>query len=444
MLKDRFVEDILSSKDSLVGSSVKVCGWVHRIRDLGRVKFVIIRDRTGFIQATVKKGETPEEALDVADSLKLESVVCIQGVLSKAPTREGVEVKASIIRVLSQPLEPLPLEVEGSEKAALPTRIRYRWIDLRNPRISSIFEFEAFVARVFRDYYKSQGFVEIFTPKIVAAGTESGAEVFPVIYFDKTAYLAQSPQFYKQFAVIGGLERVFEIGPVFRAEPHHTSRHLNEYHSLDIELGFIESYLDVVSHVEGFIRSLVKRMEEESDAARALKIHSAEPPRIPASGIPKIKIEEAYEILEERFGKEIERGEDLDSESERLMGMYAKEELDSDFVFVVEYPWKVRPFYTMRIEGKPEWTYSFDLLYRGLEIVTGGQREHRYEHLLENLKDKGLEPRDFQFYLDFFKHGAPPHGGAGMGLERIVMQTLSLDNVREARMLPRDTERITP
>ncbi|BAA81203.2 aspartyl-tRNA synthetase [Aeropyrum pernix K1] len=442
MLKDRFIADIIASKESLVGGRVRVCGWAYRIRDLGRLKFILVRDRSGVIQATVKRGESPEDALRAAEDLKLESVVCVEGELRQAPTREGVEVKVERLEVLSTPVEPLPLEVEGSEKASLPTRLKYRWLDIRNPMVSAIFELEAMVAKVFRDYYWSQGFVEIFTPKIVAAGTESGAEVFPVVYFDKTAFLAQSPQFYKQFAVIAGLERVFEIGPVFRAEPHHTSRHLNEYHSLDIEVGFIESYNDVMNYVEGFMRAIVRMLEE--DGRRVLELYGVELPRIPASGIPKIPLRKAYEILEEKYGKKVEYGEDLDSEGERLMGAYAGEELDSDFVFIVEYPWKVRPFYTMRKDDEPSWTYSFDLLYRGLEIVTGGQREHRYHRLLENLRDKGLDAESFQFYLDFFKHGAPPHGGAGMGLERIVMQTLKLENIREARMLPRDTERITP
>ncbi len=443
MLKDKFIGEIIARKSELAGKKVRVCGWVHRVRDLGKIKFVVVRDRTGTIQAVLKKGETPEEALTAAEDLRLESVVCVEGVLREAPTREGVEVKVEALRVLNTPVEPLPLEVEGSEKALLATRLRYRWIDLRNPRVTAIFMFKAWVAKVFREYYESQGFVEIFTPKIVAAGTESGAEVFPVLYFDKTVYLAQSPQFYKQFAVIGGLERVFEIGPVFRAEPHHTTRHLNEYHSLDIELGFIESHEDVMNYVEGFMRSLAERINEEP-ARRALETFNAEPPRIPASGIPRIRIREAYEILREVYGKEIPEGEDLDSEAERLMGQYARENYDSDFVFIVEYPWKVRPFYTMRKDEEPQWTRSFDLLYRGLEVVTGGQREHRYHKLLENLKDKGLNPEDFEFYLDFFKHGAPPHGGAGMGLERIVMQTLGLGNIREARLLPRDTERVTP
>jgi len=441
MYKREFIRELLSKASELEGAKVRVCGWVHRIRDLGGVKFVIVRDRTGFLQTVFKKGELSEELLKVVESLREESVVCVDGVLRRAPTREGFEVAALSLNVLSTPVEPLPLEVHSSLKAGLTTRLRYRWLDVRNPLVSKIFLLKAWVARKFREFYSSQGFVEIFTPKIVASGTESGANVFPVLYFDKVAYLAQSPQFYKQFAVIAGFEKVFEIGPVFRAEPHHTTRHLNEYHSLDIEVGFIESYNDVMDYVEGFFRKLAQDIDEVEDI---LKEYNVQPISIPPSGIPRIPMRKVYEILEEEYGKKIPYGEDLDPEGERLLGSYVKEKYKSDLVFVTEYPWRVRPFYTMRKEDEPEWTYSFDLLFRGLEVVTGGQREHRYEKLRENLRDKGLREEDFQYYLEFFKHGVPPHGGAGMGLERITMQILGLQNIREARLLPRDTERITP
>lgn len=442
MLKKMFIGDLLARAGELEGSTVRVCGWVHGIRDVGRIKFLVLRDRTGFIQAVVKKGEAPDDVFETAESLRIESVVCVDGVLARGRAKEGYEIKATGLQVLSSPVEPLPLEPDTSLKSILATRLNYRWLDLRNPRVTRVFVFESWVAARFREYYESQGFVEIFTPKIVAAGTESGAEVFPVIYFGREAFLAQSPQFYKQFAVIGGLERVFEVGPVFRAEPHHTTRHLTEYHSLDIEFGFIEDYNDVMDMVEGFFKHLVDSLVRDPMIKPILEEFNVEV-RMPKE-IPRISIRDAYKILEENYGKKIEYGDDLDSEGERLLGKYVREVYDSDFVFVTEYPWKVRPFYTMRKEDEPDWTYGFDLLYKGLEVVTGGQREHRYDKLLENLRDKGLNPESFQFYLDFFKHGAPPHGGAGMGLERIVMQTLGLDNIREARLLPRDPERVTP
>jgi aspartyl-tRNA synthetase len=439
--KHLFVGDLLGRRD-LLGSRVRVCGWIHNIRDIGRIKFLVVRDRTGTIQVVVKEGESPPEAVSEAERVKLESVVCAEGVLVEGKAVQGVEVKASRVEILSSPVEPLPLEPSESTKALMSTRLNYRWLDVRNPLVSRIFVVESWVARKFREYYSGNGFVEIFTPKIVAAGTEGGAEVFPVIYFGREAYLAQSPQFYKQFAVIAGLERVYEIGPVFRAEPHHTTRHLTEYHSMDIELGFIDDYNDVMDFVEGFFRSLARDIKREEPVAAIAEELGIEI-RIPRK-IPRITMREAYEILSSRYGKKIEYGGDLDSEAERLMGSYASEEYDSDFVFITEYPWRIRPFYTMRKEDEPEWTYGFDLLFRGLEVVTGGQREHRYHVLLENLRDKGLREETFKFYLDFFKHGAPPHGGAGMGLERIVMQMLGLENVREARLLPRDPERILP
>ncbi|MEB3806149.1 MAG: aspartate--tRNA(Asn) ligase [Desulfurococcales archaeon] len=442
MYKEAFIEDLYARRDELLGREVTVCGWVHRIRDLGKLKFILVRDRTGLLQVVVKKGETPEEVVEAARSLKLEAVVCARGVLVESRSKLGIELKARELKILSSPVEPLPLEPDTSTEAGLATRLNYRWLDARNPRVSMIFQYEALVARAFREYYTSQSFVEIFTPKIVAAGTESGAEVFPVVYFGREAFLAQSPQFYKQMAVIGGLERVFEIGPVFRAEPHHTTRHLTEYHSMDIELGFIEGPEDVMDFVEGFFRHLVGTVKRDPKARAILEEFNADiaMPR----EIPRITMREAYKILEEEYGKKLPYGEDLDPEGERLLGRYFKEKHDSDFVFVTEYPWASRPFYTMRKPDEPEWTYGFDLLMKGLEVVTGSQREHRYDELLKNLSDKGLDPASFQFYLDFFKHGAPPHGGAGMGLERIVMQSLELENIREARLLPRDPERITP
>lgn len=442
MYKEAFIEDIYRGSSGLIGREIRVCGWVHRIRDLGRLKFILLRDRTGVLQVVVKKGESPDDVVEASEELRLESVVCYSGKLVESKSKLGIELKASKLEILSIPVEPLPLEPDTSTDAGLATRLNYRWLDVRNPKISKIFQFKAWVAKVFREYYSSQRFVEIFTPKIVAAGTESGAEVFPVLYFGKEAFLAQSPQFYKQMAVIAGLERVFEIGPVFRAEPHHTTRHLTEYHSMDIELGFIEGSEDVMKQVEGFFKKLAEELVRDPVAKAIAEEFQAE--IIVPKEIPRISIRDAYKILEEEYGKKIPYGDDLDPEGERLLGKYVREKYDSDLVFVTEYPWGSRPFYTMRLEDEPEWTTGFDLLMKGLEVVTGSQREHRYEVLLANLRDKGLKPEAFQFYLDFFKHGAPPHGGAGMGLERIVMQTLGLDNIREARLLPRDPDRLLP
>ena len=442
MLKDRFIADIYGEAGKLIGSQVRVCGWVDNIRDLGGVRFVLVRDRTGVMQVVVKKGLTPQDAIDASYQLVKESVACFEGTLSEGPSKLKYELHATKVQPLSKPVEPIPLEPATSLDAQLNVRLDYRWLDVRNRKVSAIFVFESWVAHMFREHFRGRGFVEVFTPKIVAAGTEGGAEVFPVIYFGKEAYLAQSPQFYKQMAVIAGLERVFEVGPVFRAEAHHTVKHLTEFHGLDIEMGFIEGPEDVMSELEGFFRRLASEAQT-AEELRAVREFFDLSVRVP-SRVPRITMRQAYEILRERYKKELPPGEDLDPQAERLLGDYAREEYDSDFVFVTEYPWKVRPFYTMRKEGDEDWTHGFDLLFRGLEIATGSQREHRYDHLLKNLRDKGLDPSKFQFYLNFFKHGAPPHGGAGLGLERIVKQFLGLENIREARLLPRDPERLVP
>ncbi len=442
-MKEIFIKELFEKGDSYVNHNVKVCGWLHNLRDVGRIKFIVIRDRTGVIQAVFKRGCCGEKEFKRLGKLRLESVICVEGILIRGKAKQGFEIQGTMLDLINEPVEPLPLEPDPSRKAGLATRLNYRWLDTRNPKVNLIFQLESFVAKVFREYYRENGFVEIFTPKIVAAGTESGAEVFPVIYFGREAYLAQSPQFYKQMAVIGGFERVFEVGPVFRAEPHHTTRHLTEYHSMDIEIGFIEGPEDVMQHVEGFFKKLANDAMKTPEIKAILDEFGIKEIRVP-SEIPRISIRDAYRILEEEYNKKLPFGDDLDSEAERLLGRYASEKYDSDFVFITEYPWNARPFYTMRLENEPDWTTGFDLLYRGLEVVTGSQREHRYQVLLENLADKGLKKEDFDFYLSFFKHGAPPHGGAGMGLERIVMQTLMLDNIREARLLPRDPERLLP
>ncbi len=442
-MKEIFIKELFEKGDSYVNHNVKVCGWLHNLRDVGRIKFIVIRDRTGVIQAVFKRGCCEEKEFKRLGKLRLESVICVEGTLIRGKAKQGFEIQGTMLELINEPVEPLPLEPDTSREAGLATRLNYRWLDTRNPKVNLIFQLESFVAKVFREYYRENGFVEIFTPKIVAAGTESGAEVFPVIYFGREAYLAQSPQFYKQMAVIGGFERVFEIGPVFRAEPHHTTRHLTEYHSMDIEIGFIEGPEDVMQYVEGFFKKLANDAMKTPEIKAILDEFEIEEIRVPRE-IPRISIRDAYRILEEEYNKKLPFGDDLDSEAERLLGRYVSEKYDSDFVFITEYPWNARPFYTMRLEGEPDWTTGFDLLYRGLEVVTGSQREHRYQVLLENLADKGLKKEDFDFYLSFFKHGAPPHGGAGMGLERIVMQTLMLDNIREARLLPRDPERLLP
>ncbi len=440
-MKELFTRDILLK--GLDGEKYTVYGWVDRVRDLGRVKFILVRDREGVIQVVIKAGQVPESVLKVAEELNREDVVKVTGVYKRSKQAPGGgEIIPESIEVLSKTVEPPPIEIGSSLKAELPTRLRWRWLDTRNPAVGSIFYMESEVAHAFREFFRANRFVEIFTPKIVGGATEGGAEVFPVVYFDKSAFLAQSPQFYKQMGVIAGFERVFEIGPVFRAEKHHTVRHLTEYHSVDYEVGFIDSLEDVLSVAEGAFRHVVEYVYRHPRCREIIEEFKVEEVKIPKR-FPRISIREAYTILDS-MGKKIPYGEDLDSEAEKMLHRYVEREYDSDFVFVTGYPWKVRPFYAMRDPEDKDWTLSFDLLFRGLEVATGGQREHRYHVLADQAREKGLNVDDLWFYLEFFKYGAPPHGGAGIGLERVVMQILKLNNIREARLLPRDPERLFP
>jgi len=438
-LKERVPIDYLLEKGE-IGKEYVVAGWVDAVRVHGKLVFVVIRDRTGKIQAVAKKNIS-EEAWRTAKDLTPESVVAVRGVLveSKAALG-GREIQAKEIRVYSR-AEPLPIDIHDHSKTILAKRLDWRFLDLRNPRNQTIFLVEAEMARAAREWLVNHGFVEIFTSKIVGAATEGGAEVFSIVYFDKPAFLAQSPQLYKQMGVIAGFERVYEIGPAFRAEPHHTTRHLTEYTSVDLEMGFIDSYEDVMDMVEGVVTSMIRAALDRYRRRIGEYFPNAvtELPR----RIPRITIREAYRLLEQA-GIKVNWGEDLSSEAERKLGEIVLKEYGSPLVFVTEYPWGARPFYTMRKPDAPEWTLSFDLLFRGLEIATGGQREHRYDVLRRQIEEKGLNPRNFEWYLAMFRYGAPPHGGAGIGLERVVMQTLGLGNIREARLLPRDPERLTP
>ncbi len=437
-LRDRVpIEKLFEAE---LGKEYVIAGWVDTVRVHGKLVFVVVRDRSGKIQVVAKKNVS-EEAWKTAKELTPESVVAVRGVLveSKAALG-GREIQAREIVLLNK-ADPLPIDIHDHTKTVLAKRLDWRFLDLRNPRNQAIFLIEAEMARAAREWFNSNGFVEIFTSKIVGAATEGGAEVFSIVYFDKPAFLAQSPQLYKQLGVIAGFERVYEIGPAFRAEPHHTTRHLTEYTSVDLEMGFIDSYEDVMDAVEGVVRSMV----EAAVSRYRRKIEEFFPDAVTKlpQRFPRITIREAYRLLEQA-GVKVEWGEDLSSEAERKLGEIVEKEYGSPIVFVTEYPWSARPFYTMRKPDDPEWTLSFDLLFRGLEIATGGQREHRYEVLRKQIEEKGLNPRSFEWYLNMFRYGAPPHGGAGIGLERVVMQTLGLPNIREARLLPRDPERLVP
>jgi nondiscriminating aspartyl-tRNA synthetase len=420
-----------------IDGDVTIGGWIHSIRKQGKIVFVLLRDRTGIAQVICN----PEVVR--AQDLKNETVLFMTGrVIEDERAEGGVELSLKSVQVLSTPKKTLPILVNDKanhQKLELETMLNNRVLSLRNPKRNLIFKMQADIIDAFRTYLRGEGFTEVTTPKIIATGTEGGTQLFTVDYFDRLSYLAQSPQFYKQMLVGSGYERVFEIGHVYRAEAHNTSRHLNEYVSLDYEMGFIENEHDVMDVEERFIISLFERLNR--DHASSLGLFEQILP-VP-DRIPRIPVREACRVLKQKYDKDL-KGYDLDPEGEKLICKWAKENYNTELLFLTEYPLSKRPVYTMPLESDPSFTRSFDLLFRGLEITTGGQRIHDYQMLVDAFESRGLVSSEFDYYIDTFAYGMPPHGGLAIGLERITQQILGLLNVREASIFPRDRGRIVP
>lgn len=411
--------------------AVTLHGMVHALRDLGGVTFLTLRTREGLVQCVCPR--RPE-------GVREECAVSVSGLLRPEPRAPGgAELAEARFTVLSRPAAPPPVPLSKKSSLSMDTELSLRPVTLRAPRARAVFRIQAAVCRAFREFLQEEDFTEIHTPKLGRAGAEGGSSQFRVDYFGRKAVLAQSPQLYKQ-VMVGVFERVYEIGPVFRAEKHATQRHLNEYTSLDLEMGFLRSFTDLMALEQGFLRRLVNLLRREY--AGELALLGAELPD--AQHIPAVRFDEAKRLAADAYGYAIREPYDLEPEEEQHIGRYAKEVWGSDFVFVTHYPGRKRPFYTMDDPEDPRYTLSFDLLFRGVEITTGGQRIHNYGQQVEKLKARGMEPEDFSGYLLFHKHGAPPHGGLGIGLERLTMQLCGLDNIRRASLFPRDRTRLEP
>ncbi len=411
--------------------AVTLHGMVHALRDLGGVTFLTLRTREGLVQCVCPR--RPE-------GVREECAVSVSGLLRPEPRAPGgAELAEARFTVLSRPAAPPPVPLSKKSSLSMDTELSLRPVTLRAPRARAVFRIQAAVCRAFREFLQEEDFTEIHTPKLGRAGAEGGSSQFRVDYFGRKAVLAQSPQLYKQ-VMVGVFERVYEIGPVFRAEKHATQRHLNEYTSLDLEMGFLRSFTDLMALEQGFLRRLVDLLRREY--AGELALLGAELPD--AQHIPAVRFDEAKRLAADAYGYAIREPYDLEPEEEQHIGRYAKEVWGSDFVFVTHYPGRKRPFYTMDDPEDPRYTLSFDLLFRGMEITTGGQRIHNYGQQVEKLKARGMEPEDFSGYLLFHKHGAPPHGGLGIGLERLTMQLCGLDNIRRASLFPRDRTRLEP
>ncbi len=419
----------ISTKEN---EEVLIKGRVTNVRALSNLTFIQVQDYSSSIQVVFEKN------LEV----KISEAVEISGkVIKDERSKTGFEIQGSDFRIVSPCIEELPFDLAKKDlNLQLSTLLDQRTLSLRHPKTIAIFKLYDIVLRAYETVMREEGFTEVKTPKILEAASEGGANFFKIDYFEKEAYLAQSPQFYKQI-LTGVFERVFEIGPVFRAEPHFTTRHVNEYISLDAEMAFIESFRDVTAMITKVFKKMFGIISK--DGEEYLKLWNTEVPQVPDE-IPHVKLADIKKIIKEKYDYEIPAETDIDPEGERLACRYAKEEFNSDFIFVTHYPWKDKPFYTMPSKDNPEETEGFDLLFKGLELITGSQRIHDYEMLIENMKKKGVKPEGMEFYLDTFKFGMAPHGGWGLGSERIIQQLLGLPSIKEGILFPRDVKRISP
>ncbi len=429
--------------NNYVGQDITFSGFIDAIRDKKWVMFVILRDATGKVQMTLEKSEeSNSKMLEILANTKVESTIKVTGKLvsNEAVKLGGVEIIPTSVEITSK-AEDLPFDYNNLDCVNIDTRMDYKWIDMRNPRNTLIRQVESCMTKAMRDYLYSKNFTEIHSPKLIGTASESGSEVFKVKYFDGDAYLAQSDQFYKQMALAGGLDKVFEVGPVFRAENSNTNRHATEFTGFDLEFAYIDSYEDVMSLEEDLLIAGLTAVKEKY-GEKIVEVFGKEV-IIPTKPFPRIKLKDLYQKLHDKYGFDIPTEDvgDMNAEAEKLTYKLAQEEYNSEFMFIVDYAATKRPFYHMRDEnGKLQ---GYDLIWRGTEITSGAQREHRYEELCKNAAEKGLG-KDVEFYLQFFKYGCPPHGGFGIGLDRLTMLLLGLQSIKETQFLFRGPNRLNP
>lgn len=423
------------------GKTVVLTGWVHETRNLGKLRFILLRDSTGIIQVTAKTGGVSEKTFEEMGKLIKESIILLKGkIRADQRVKKGFEIIPEEIEEIARPSEHLPVDISEKIEANFDTRMDWRALDLRRVETQSIFKIESRILEGMTEYLNKNDFVQIFTPCLMGAVSEGGSEVFPVIYFQREAYLRQDPQLHRQLAILGGFDRVYDIGPSWRAELSHTKRHLCEHRGIAVEMAFIDEERDVMRVEEEMIVNTIKNVKKKcADELETLKIDL----EVPKTPFPELRFPQIYDVLE-GLGRHFEYGSDYDWEAEALLAKYVKEKYNSDFFFVNRFPSAVKPFYVMKSDEDPTFARSVDMIYKGIEQSSGGQREHRYEQIMKQVEEKKLNPAKVKWFTDFFKFGAPPHGGFCLGLERFTMEMLNLDNVREASLFPRDPERLTP
>ena len=422
---------------------IEISGFVENIRNIKWVQFLVLRDSTDKVQVTIEKSdENNAPMVELVNNLTVESTIKVTGTLKKNENvrLRGMEFIPTKIEVTSTSDAELPINIHDKDAQLLDQRLDYRWLDLRNEYNFNIFKIQSDMVKYMREFMYSRDFTEIHTPKLIGAASESGADVFEVKYFDRKAYLAQSPQFYKQMAIASGYDKVFEVAPVFRAENSNTSRHTTEFTGFDVEFAYIDSYRDVMDLEEELLTYTLEKLNEKYGEL-VKKLYDKEIV-VPKEKFPRVKLADLYDELEKRYDYKVDESEknDLTTEAERLSYRYAMDEFNSEFIFVTDFPKEKRAFYHMRKDDVPE---GYDLIYRGVEITTGAEREHRYDVLVKQAKEKGLD-KDVEFYLEFFKYGCPPHGGFGLGVDRLTMLVLGLPSVKESMLIFRGPNRLNP
>jgi nondiscriminating aspartyl-tRNA synthetase len=437
MLRTHYTNELL--KD--LGKKVTVAGWVDNVKELPNLRFVVLRDREGLAQITVHKKDSAPELISKSEKLALQDVIVVKGVvLEKQVAKIGPEIRPEYIEVLSHSASPLPIDMTGTVETQLDTRLDWRVLDLRSPRNLAIFKIEAKLMEGMEEYLRSNGYLQVATPAILGGISEGGSEVFKLNYYGRDAFLRQDPQLHRQLAIAGGLDKVYDLGPNWRAEESHTSYHLSEHRACAVELGFMKDESDMERVEEAMVVHSLEKIAKDCSAELELLGRRVEKSSLP---FPELRFPEIYQILEEH-GKKVDHGANLDREDEQILGKFVKERFKSDFFFVNRYPFKIKPFYVMKFYDEPEWARSVDLIYRGLELSSGGQREHNHDRLVAQVREKGMDENAISWFTDNFRYGVPPHGGFCIGIERTIMQMLGIQNIREAALFPRAPERLTP
>ena len=420
---------------------VVLSGWVHDVKELARIRFVWLRDRNGIAQITISKSEANPDVLKVSETLGKEDVISVEGaVVEKRVAKVGSEITASKIELITKAQAAAPLDMSGKIDSNLDARLDWRVIDLRRPENSAIFQIQSKLVEGMIEYLNPKGFLQVFTPCLLGGTSEGGAEVFKLDYFGKEAFLRQDPQLHRQLCIAAGLDKIYDLGPNWRAELSHTTQHLCEHRGMAVEVGFIADEKDVMAIEQDVAIAALERVQKDCSRELALLNVDLHPPKTP---FPEMRYPEIYEILEE-YGKKIPFGSDIGKEGESILTKHVREKLKAEAFFINRYPSKTKPFYVMRVDEEPQWARSVDFLYGGIEQSSGGQREHRYEKIIEQMKEQNISQEGMRWFTDPFKFGVPPHGGFCLGIERLTMALLGKENIKEVTLFPRTPERLLP